>query len=154
VFNSGKWKAIDYTRFKGSEAKFSSVGIDVAYLPSFYKNEKTIPAGDAFILSDSSKVIIKKPDLNKMISIELSATTYRVTKMTTDFIAEDKLIKDKTYTLYYWDDKWIETATKKVLNESLNFENVPSNAFYWLVAEDSRKEERIFTIEDGKQVWW
>ncbi len=154
VFNSGKWKAIDYTRFKGAEAKFSKVGLDIAYLPSFYKDEKVIPAGDAFVFSDSAKVIIKKPNINELTTIELNATTYRVTKMSTDFVAEDKLIKDKKYTLYYWDDKWVEIGTKKVLDETITFQNVPSNAFYWLVAEDSRKEERIFTIEEGKQVWW
>jgi hypothetical protein len=154
VFNTGKWKAIDYTRYRGAEAKFSRVGMDVAYLPSFYKNGKVIPAGDAFILSDSGNVILKKPDIKNQISIELNATTYRVTKMSTDFVAEDKLEKNKKYTLYYWNDKWIEIDTKKTMDETLSFENVPNNAFYWLVADDSRKEERIFTIENGKQVWW
>jgi hypothetical protein len=37
----------------------------------------------------------------------------------------------------------------------LVFKNVPSNAFYWLTEDGSRKEERIFTIDDkGRQVWW
>jgi len=155
VFNSGEWKAIDYTRFKGAEAKFSKVGMNVAYLPAFYHNHKIIPAGDALILSDSGKVIIKKPDLNNSITVEISATTYRVTKQSTDFIAENKLITGKKYTLFYWDNEWIKAGNKEVMGEVLLFENIPSNTFYWLIAEDSREEERIFTInEEGKQVWW
>jgi len=155
VFNSGEWKAIDYTRFKGAEAKFAKMGMDVAYLPTFYHGKKNIPAGDAFILSDSGNIVIKKPNLKDLVAIEIGATTYRVTKLTTNFIAEDKLIVGKKYTLYYWNDKWVDSGSKTVVDETLVFNDVPSNAFYWLVAEDSRKEERIFTINDnGKQVWW
>jgi len=155
VFNSGEWKAIDYTRFKGAEAKFSKVGMNVAFLPAFYHNHKIIPAGDALILSDSGKVVIKKPDFNNSITIEINATTYRVTKQSTDFIAENKLITGKKYTLFYWDDEWIKAGNKEVMGEVLLFDNIPSNTFYWLIAEDSREEERIFTInEEGKQVWW
>ena len=127
----------------------------IAYLPAFYYDKEIIPAGNAIILSDSGKVIPMIPDLNNTISVNLYSTTKRKTKEATDFIEQAAFEKGKNYTLYYWDDKWIEIGKQKAKDGPLNFNNVPSNAIYWLVAEKSRKEERIFTIdENDKQVWW
>jgi hypothetical protein len=70
-------------------------------------------------------------------------------------VEEADFIVGKSYSLYYWDNKWRLVNTKEATGSPLEFNNVPSNAFYWLVADASRKEERIFTIdEDGHQVWW
>ncbi len=155
VFNSGQWKAIDYTRFHGSWATFSRMGHGIAYLPAFYYEGSILPAGDAFILSDSGKVVPVVPDGNKLITMSLYSTTRRVTRETTDFIEQTDLHPGHAYTLFYWNDKWVEAGRKSAGNGPLVFTNVPSNAFYWLVEENSRKEERIFTLDDeGEQVWW
>ncbi len=155
VFNSGEWKAIDYTRFYGDKATYNKMGKGVAYLPAFYYDEEIIPAGDAFILSDSAEVIKKVPNGNKRISLTLYSTTKRVTKETTDFIEHAEFNPGNTYILYYWNDKWVEVGKDVAGNGPLIFKGVPSDAIYWLVEEGSRKEERIFTVDtDGKQVWW
>lgn len=36
----------------------------------------------------------------------------------------------------------------------LEYDNVPDNALLLLRNLTKGKEERIFTCEDGKQVWW
>ena len=36
----------------------------------------------------------------------------------------------------------------------LEYDNVPDNALLLLRNLTKGKEERIFTYEDGKQVWW
>lgn len=155
VFNSGQWKAIDYTRFHGNKAMYSRVGLGVAYLPAFYYDETIIPAGDPFILTDSSKMDYKIPDGNDRIRIQLFSTTQRVTKQTTDFIKKADFAAGKQYILYFWNDRWVEIGRQTAGNGPLSFNNVPSNAIYWLVEEGSRKEERIFTLDDeGRQVWW
>ena len=155
VFNSGQWKAIDYTRFHGTKASYSRMGNGVAYLPAFYYEEEIIPAGDAFILSDSGKVVHKVPDGNNKISMSLYSTTRRITRETTDFIETALFNPGKEYILYYWNDKWVEAGRSTAGNGPLKFNNVPGNAIYWLVEKDSRKEERIFTVNDeGDQVWW
>lgn len=155
VFNSGKWKAIDYTRFYGAKANFSKIGHGVAYLPAFYYEEEIIPAGEAFILSDSGKVENKVPDGSARISMKLYATTQRVTRQTTDFIEQSEFNPGKEYILYYWNDKWVEAGRAIAGEGPLSFTNVPGNAFYWLVEDGSRKEERIFTVgDDGEQIWW
>ena len=59
------------------------------------------------------------------------------------------------YELFYWNNEWISLGEQEAEGGALSFKNVPSNALYWLVAEDSHDEERIFTINQvGKQVWW
>jgi len=155
VFNSGKWKAIHYTRFHGSKASFTKMGPGVAYLPAFYYEENIVPAADAFILSDSGRVEYKIPDGNKRIEMRLYSTTKRVTKETTDFIESANFTVGKEYILYFWNDKWVEVGQAEAGHGPLVFRNVPDNAIYWLVEKDSRKEERIFTLNDeGEQVWW
>jgi len=155
VFNTGEWKAIDYGRIWGSKAQYYFLGRGIAYLPAFYIDKEIIPASNAIILTDSGKVVNKIPDAKNNITIKLRSTTKRVTKQSTDFIDETYFTEGSTYTLFYWNDKWNEFAKQKATDGPLIFHNVPSNAFYWLVEEGSRKDERIFTIgEDGGQVWW
>ncbi len=155
VFNSGQWKAIDYTRFHGTKASFSKIGHGVAYLPAFFYEDEIVPAADAFILSDSGKMMPAVPDGNDRIAMTLYSTTRRVTRETTDFVEEAALQSGASYILYYWNDKWVESGRKQAGDGPLVFTNVPSGAIYWLVQEGSRKEERIFTLDgEGRQVWW
>ena len=49
----------------------------------------------------------------------------------------------------------LELAQKTSSDKPLEFDNVPTNCLFWLVADDSDKEERIFTVDkEGKQIWW
>jgi hypothetical protein len=57
------------------------------------------------------------------------------------------------YELLYWNDKWISLGAKKAAQYSLQY-SVPANALLWLKDLTRGKEERIFTWEHGKQVWW
>ena len=60
------------------------------------------------------------------------------------------------YSLYYWaNDGWnmIEEKDAPAMGE-LEFDNIPENALLLLCDETKGKEERIFTLEKGKQIWW
>ena len=60
-----------------------------------------------------------------------------------------------TYELFYWiDDDWEPTGRRVAMEPYLNYENVPSGALYLLRNYTKGKEERIFTYENGKQIWW
>ncbi len=71
VFNSGEWKAISAGRPYSTTVVFPRMGMGIAYLPAFYYKEEIIPAGNAFILSDSGNVEYKIPDGNKRIEVKL-----------------------------------------------------------------------------------
>ena len=60
-----------------------------------------------------------------------------------------------TYELYYWDKGEWKPLNKVVAKDlTITFEEVPQNTIYILRNRTKGKEERIFTYEDGKQVWW
>jgi hypothetical protein len=58
------------------------------------------------------------------------------------------------YELFYWDNKWKSLGVKKAETYSLTYDSPISNALYLFRCLDEGKEERIFTYENGKQVWW
>jgi hypothetical protein len=59
------------------------------------------------------------------------------------------------YELFYFDKRWVSLG-QKIGDDShvLVYDNVPSNALLLLKNHTKGREERIFTYENGKQVWW
>jgi len=70
---------------------------------------------------------------------------------------DDNFIKEgEEYELFYWENyQWNslgkQTGTSK---QYLEYPNAPTNALFWLRNLTKGKEERIFTYENGQQVWW
>ena len=58
------------------------------------------------------------------------------------------------YELFYWDNSWISLGVKEATTNSITYNEIPENALLWLRNLDKGKEERIFTMVDGKQVWY
>ena len=60
------------------------------------------------------------------------------------------------YELYYWSEKgkWELLGTQTAKSNELLFDNIPSEGLYILKDVTKGVEERIFTYEKGKQVWW
>jgi hypothetical protein len=63
-------------------------------------------------------------------------------------------IDGKKYQLYYWDQKWIYSGASAASRKKAVFYNVPANALYRIMSEDADGKERVFTYEQGKQIWW
>ena len=59
------------------------------------------------------------------------------------------------YELLYWSGSgWKSMGKQKAKNVYVKYKNVPQNALYHLKNHTKGTDERIFTFEDGKQVWW
>ena len=60
------------------------------------------------------------------------------------------------YELFYWDNKWVSLGRQTGSNETyrLIYNNVPANALLLLRNLTKGTEERVFTYENGEQVWW
>lgn len=56
--------------------------------------------------------------------------------------------------LHYNRNRWESLGRQKAKMEWLTFPNVPEKALLLLKNHTKGKEERIFTYENGKQVWW
>ena len=64
------------------------------------------------------------------------------------------VIPNMEYELFYYDYGWISLG-KKIANDFfLVYDNVPQNALLLLRNRTEGNEERIFTYENGKQIWW
>ena len=59
------------------------------------------------------------------------------------------------YELCYWNSKsfWDDLGKKKATDNVLLFHKIPANGLYILKDLTKGKEERIFTYEEGKQIW-
>lgn len=64
------------------------------------------------------------------------------------------IVKGDTYELFYWNNEWTSLGRVIAENNYLTYKNVPQNAVLWLRNLSAGKEERIFTYQNGKQVWW
>lgn len=58
------------------------------------------------------------------------------------------------YELMYYNGKWVSLGIQTATNQYLEYDNAPTNALFLLRNLTQGKEERIFTYENGKQVWW
>jgi hypothetical protein len=153
VFNSGEWGAIAWAKNQDGWALFEDLGMDIVYLPALYTEGKIKGCSAPFILRGDSTIRDLHPSL-QFISVQLTSTTKRTQEISTDGIAKTYLTAGQTYELFYWKDGWLSLGKAVAGEKPVKFDNVPQGALYWLVAEGSDKEERIFTIEGGKQVWW
>jgi len=60
-----------------------------------------------------------------------------------------------THELLYWDEhQWVSLGRRKANDIVLIYKNVPVNTIYWIRNHSRGKDERIFTYENGKQIWW
>jgi hypothetical protein len=59
------------------------------------------------------------------------------------------------YTLSYWDvDHWCDLPEQIAVTHELSFSQVPQGTIYVLHNLSRGHEERIFTYQNGEQIWW
>ncbi len=154
VFNSGEWRAIHWGRIINGSATFTDMAGDIAYIPALYLNEEIVPFGAPFILELDCSMRLLAANADEDITVTVASTTKRKLDRSTDGIAKSFLTTGQEYELFYMADEWQSLGKAEAGETALEFSDVPAGGLYWMVATDSDKEERIFTIEDGQQVWW
>jgi len=153
VFNSGEWKAIQWSILENNSIDFKKMGVDLCYLPMILQDEELVPVYVPIILQKdgSFRAIRGNRSIQEMTLI--STTKKKIANAT-----EEKQIvylkEGSEYELFYWEDEWISAGKQTATQNPLIFDDVPADRLYWLVETESRKEERIFTYEKGKQLWW
>lgn len=154
VFNSGEWKAIHWAPITNGTARFTDMGLDVAYLPALYVDKKVVPSGDPFILTVEGEMRSMVADTLSTQTLTLPSTTKVRQVVSTDGFVKSELTPGMTYELKYWNNGWQVVGSATAASEPLRFTDVPVNAMYWLTAQDSDREERIFTYDQDTQQWW
>ncbi len=66
----------------------------------------------------------------------------------------DNYIRPKDeFELYYCDKEWKSLGVKVSNSDSLVYKNVPRDVILYLDCHNRGRQERIFTFENGKQIW-
>jgi hypothetical protein len=59
------------------------------------------------------------------------------------------------YELFIWqNNEWKPLGEKEATKDYLEYNDIPKNALLWLKCYTRGREERIFTVENGRQIWW
>lgn len=98
----------------------------------------------------------EKDQPNPWLGVDLGKTE-KIGRITFLPRTDDNFIKDgEIYELYYWNKNWVSLGRKtgSRATQQINYSNVPSNCLLLLKNHTRGKEERIFTYENGKQIWW
>lgn len=154
VFNSGDWQAIHWGRIENNIVTFTSMGKEIAYLPALYLDEKIVPFGAPFVLGDDCSQDVLDSKSSESQSIALTSVTKRKLVASTDGITKSFLTDGGEYEMFVWRDDWQSLGQKTANGGPLIFDDVPSGGLYWLRRVDSDREERIFTMENHRQIWW
>ena len=68
---------------------------------------------------------------------------------------DNNIVVGQQYELFYWcDRKWISLGKQIPSEQVLYYQDAPTNALFLLRNHTKGKEERIFTYENGKQIFW
>jgi hypothetical protein len=101
-----------------------------------------------------------EPFLREVVSGPAKALLASTTHVTVEAASEGKRISHltpgSTYEFFVWggEGEWLQIKDFIATEESLLVQHLPSNALYWLIEKDGRKEERIFRLDEvGEQLW-
>lgn len=174
VFSSGGWSPVFWSKTENNQYLFRNMARGVLYMPSTYSSgDGTKPIGNPMYIDSSGRTVICKPNFKKRTSIVIKTIqsmafdeldVFNAGKKGLDFtLAIDSIclglkwsppIQNQTYNLFYWDNGWqLAGKQKKISNNPLRFENVPSDTVYRLLTENPTNKERIFAYSNGKQTW-
>jgi hypothetical protein len=170
VFNGGEWVAVDWSpvvprRLRTDEplerkppfVGFSRLGPGsggMLYLPAIHDGKRLIPAGTAWIGRKEGGVRLWGDGPGTaLVATAVAPEQQNVdTRVVTPV---SHLREGMTYVLHQWTyDGWKVLKETVATKEPLRFEDLPSDGLYWLVEKESRRLERPFTIENGRQRFW
>ena len=156
-------KPYRYVRYKRPKGTFSIA--ELRLLDSGKNKLPYTPIECDFLIDD--KDISKVFDNDPLTYYELKANSLDIwvgmdLKRASDFSFiefaprndDNSVYPGDMYELFYWNNKWISLGTQKAEDFNIKFDNVPKNALLWLRNLTKGHEERPFTYENGKQVWW
>jgi hypothetical protein len=146
VFDNQNWVPVHWGEIKSGEVSFDKMGRDAAYIPAVYSDGGMLPISDPIIVIKDGTVLTLKADPGTKIDLSLTR------KYPDD--ETNKIKPGDQYELFYWSNGWVSLGRKVANGKVLKFASAPENALFWLRDLTEGKQERIFTYENGQQVWW
>lgn len=169
TFNNHTWTPVAFALADGKEVMFSSVGRGtlwgeneilpyqdegkgLVYLP--VKSDDRNPVANPVILYEDGSQRLLSADVARTEKITLYRKYPFYLTNSSDIYDSNNVCPGDTYELFYWDDEWKGLGRQTAEADSLIYDSVPCGALLWLHNYTRGKEERIFTYENGKQIWW
>lgn len=143
VFDALGWTPVAWSKIENEQALFKNVGPNVVYHAALYDDGIIKPIGSPFFLDTLGCVASYEPE---GLKIEVRYTLRN----------DDKdSYKGHEYELFYMHEgAWLSAGKEVVKNDDLIvFEQVPSNALYWLRNQTNGVDERIFEVKDKTIIW-
>jgi hypothetical protein len=155
VFNGGEWRPIQWARIEGGRASFRAMGRDICYLPMVHAGGRDMPAAAPFILDKEGRMHPLGGTSMQREALRASSTKPATPDADTGATFPTTVVKSQSgYELFWWSDGWKSRGRIEAGMQDHLFENLPQDGLYWLVEDGSEKLERIFTVEDGRQVFY
>lgn len=154
VFNKGSWEMTDWGPVANATCKFKKLGRNVVYLPAKALEGKLILEKNPILLKNNGSTIYLKPDFKNSFNCVLSRNNETRTEYEENNSTE--INNGKKYHLLYWNGKWVYHGSSIAVNNSVNYDNIPSKALYVLVSDKPDKYERPFIINpsNNKITWY
>lgn len=169
TFNNRDWTPVAFALADGKKVRFPSVGRGTLWgeneiLPYqdegkglvylAMKSDERIPVANPVILYEDGSQRILSADVQHTEKVTLFRKYPFYVTNSSDIYDSNNVCPEDTYELFYWDDEWKGLGRQVAESDSLVYESVPCSALLWLHNYTRGKEERIFTYENGKQIWW
>lgn len=171
TFNNSRWIPMALAYSGNGKVTFQNVGrgllwgdnkIDgyreegkgIVYLPVVHERGMLKPFAAPVILYEGGECRSLSPVLSDTESVTLHRKYPKYNKIPSDVHDSNEVVPGDDYELFYWNDKWCSLGRKVAEHDTLMYMEVPKESLLWLHNHTRGKEERIFTYEIGRQIWW
>jgi hypothetical protein len=170
VFNGGEWVAVGWARLmtrymtvNGAvvtappSVQFDRLGPGsggMLYLPAIHDGTRLVAAGAPWIGRKDGGV--RLPGDSPGTALVATAVAPQQQSADTRVVTPvSHLRPGATYVFHQWTTEGWKVLREVVATEDpLTFDDLPADGLFWLVEKESRRLERPFTIENGRQRFW
>lgn len=158
VFNGGEWTAIHWAPIVEGKAIFDRMGrgsSGLLYLPAVHDGKALKPAAAPLLLHQDGRI---QPLVGTAAATSVLAVAVRPSHKSPDTHVETPTVElesGRTYELKRWGGSdWELLRTVSAAEAAQPLAGLVADGLFWLVAPDSRRLERPFTVVEGRQRFW
>ncbi len=145
VFDNANWRSVSEGSWRGRRAEFPAAARGIAFLPAVSADGRGRALSWPLVVERNGRLKLFRPRLWRQ-TVRLKA------KYPED--ASNAIFPGEHYELFFWNGHWESLGAQEATDTVLVYRGVPRGALLWLRNLDKGVQERIFTYENGRQVWY
>lgn len=145
VFDNANWTCVGVGTWHDRRAEFKGAVRGVAYLPIIRQEGRRRSLYWPMVVDLKGRLKLFRPSI-----------WHQTVHLTAKYPEDDSnaIFPGQHYELFYWQGQWVSLGVQEAKDTELVYRGVPKGALLWLRNLDEGEQERIFTYENGKQVWY